>query len=91
MNQLGAGRVLVSSSSVAEDRCSSFLEFCFTDYIIVIISWTSLCLSVSQGRSFIYYPNPELFPLNREGPEVPYRFKPGGVIAVEVNRQLLQP
>ncbi|XP_029012583.1 plexin-B1 [Betta splendens] len=36
-----------------------------------------------QGKSFTYYPNPELFRLNREAPDVPYRFKPGGVIAVE--------
>ncbi|KAM6930088.1 plexin-B3 isoform 2-T2 [Lycodopsis pacificus] len=36
-----------------------------------------------KGKSFTYYPNPELFPLNREAPDVPYRFKPGGVIAVE--------
>lgn len=42
-------------------------------------------LFVSQAKSFTYYPNPELFPLNREDPDVPYRFKPGGVIAVEVN------
>lgn len=36
-----------------------------------------------KGKSFMYHPNPELFPLNREAPETPYRFKPGGVIAVE--------
>ncbi|XP_029283979.1 LOW QUALITY PROTEIN: plexin-B1, partial [Cottoperca gobio] len=36
-----------------------------------------------KGKSFTYYPNPEFFPLNREDPDVPYRFKPGGVIAVE--------
>ncbi|KAM3617160.1 uncharacterized protein V6R79_003030 [Siganus canaliculatus] len=36
-----------------------------------------------KGRSFIYHSNPEFFPLNREDPEAPYRFKPGGVIAVE--------
>lgn len=42
-------------------------------------------LSVSQGKSFTYYSNPEFFPLNREAPDAPYRFKPGGVIAVEVN------
>uniref|UniRef100_A0A7N6A134 Sema domain-containing protein n=1 Tax=Anabas testudineus TaxID=64144 RepID=A0A7N6A134_ANATE len=36
-----------------------------------------------QAKSFTYYPNPELFLLNREAPDVPYRFKPGGVIAVE--------
>ncbi|XP_034004065.1 plexin-B3 [Trematomus bernacchii] len=36
-----------------------------------------------KGQSFRYYPDPEFFPLNREAPDVPYRFKPGGVIAVE--------
>lgn len=36
-----------------------------------------------KGKSFVYYPNPELYPLNREAPDSPYRFKPGGVIAVE--------
>ncbi|XP_054475843.1 LOW QUALITY PROTEIN: plexin-B1 [Anoplopoma fimbria] len=36
-----------------------------------------------KGKSFTYYPNPELFPLSRDAPDVPYRFKPGGVIAVE--------
>lgn len=34
----------------------------------------------------MYYPNPDLFHLNREAPDTPYRFKPGGVIAVEVKR-----
>ncbi|MEQ2289050.1 hypothetical protein AMECASPLE_029226 [Ameca splendens] len=36
-----------------------------------------------EGNSFTYYPNPQLFSLNREAPDAPYRFKPGGVIAVE--------
>ncbi|XP_042369929.1 plexin-B3-like, partial [Plectropomus leopardus] len=36
-----------------------------------------------KGKSFTYYPNPEFFPLNRDAPDAPYRFKPGGVIAVE--------
>ncbi|XP_067383981.1 plexin-B3 isoform X2 [Channa argus] len=36
-----------------------------------------------KGKSFTYYPNPEFFLLNQEAPETPYRFKPGGVIAVE--------
>uniref|UniRef100_A0A8C3A4V2 Plexin-B1 n=1 Tax=Cyclopterus lumpus TaxID=8103 RepID=A0A8C3A4V2_CYCLU len=36
-----------------------------------------------KGKRFTYHPNPEFFPLNREAPDVPYRFKPGGVIAVE--------
>lgn len=36
-----------------------------------------------KGKSFVYHPNPKLFFLNREAPELPYRFKPGGVLAVE--------
>ncbi|XP_056131265.1 plexin-B3 isoform X2 [Lampris incognitus] len=36
-----------------------------------------------KGRVFSYYPNPELYALNRDAPDYPYRFKPGGVIAVE--------
>ncbi|KAM9351259.1 plexin-B3 [Symphorus nematophorus] len=36
-----------------------------------------------KGKRFTYYPNPEIFPLNREAPDAPYHFKPGGVIAVE--------
>ncbi|MEQ2169248.1 hypothetical protein GOODEAATRI_023125 [Goodea atripinnis] len=39
-----------------------------------------------EGKSFTYYPNPQLFSLNREAPDAPYRFKPGGVIAVEVQK-----
>uniref|UniRef100_A0AAZ3PL09 Plexin-B1 n=1 Tax=Oncorhynchus tshawytscha TaxID=74940 RepID=A0AAZ3PL09_ONCTS len=35
------------------------------------------------GKTFSYYPNPELLALNRDDPDTPYRFKPGGVIAVE--------
>ncbi|CAL9702799.1 unnamed protein product [Knipowitschia caucasica] len=36
-----------------------------------------------KGNNFVYHPNPELFPLNREAPNTPYKFKPGGIIAVE--------
>ncbi|CAK6977993.1 LOW QUALITY PROTEIN: plexin-B1 [Scomber scombrus] len=36
-----------------------------------------------KGKSFTYYPNPQLFPLNREAPDTPHHFKPGGVIVVE--------
>ncbi|KAK2850946.1 hypothetical protein Q5P01_007222 [Channa striata] len=36
-----------------------------------------------KGKSFTYYPNPKLLLLNQEAPDTPYRFKPGGVIAVE--------
>uniref|UniRef100_A0A3B5MCM1 IPT/TIG domain-containing protein n=1 Tax=Xiphophorus couchianus TaxID=32473 RepID=A0A3B5MCM1_9TELE len=43
----------------------------------------SLSVSVHQGKSFTYYQNPQFFPLNRDAPDAPYRFKPGGVIAVE--------
>uniref|UniRef100_A0A6Q2XHS7 Sema domain-containing protein n=1 Tax=Esox lucius TaxID=8010 RepID=A0A6Q2XHS7_ESOLU len=35
------------------------------------------------GKPFSYFPNPVLYALNRDAPETPYRFKPGGVIAVE--------
>ncbi|CAB1330364.1 unnamed protein product, partial [Coregonus sp. 'balchen'] len=35
------------------------------------------------GKAFSYYPNPELYALNRDDPDTPYHFKPGGVIAVE--------
>lgn len=37
-----------------------------------------------KGTVFTYHPNPMLFKLNREDPAVPIRFKPGGVLAVEV-------
>ncbi|XP_041860181.1 plexin-B1 [Melanotaenia boesemani] len=36
-----------------------------------------------KGKRFMYYPNPQFFLLNRDAPDAPYRFKPGGVIAVE--------
>ncbi|CAL8369800.1 unnamed protein product [Lota lota] len=36
-----------------------------------------------KGQFFTYHPNPELFLLNRDTPDVPYRFKPGGVIAIQ--------
>ncbi|KAF7650449.1 hypothetical protein LDENG_00125900 [Lucifuga dentata] len=36
-----------------------------------------------KETGFTYYPNPEFYHLNREDPGSPYRFKPGGVIAVE--------
>ncbi|KAM6977720.1 plexin-B3 [Aplochiton taeniatus] len=42
-----------------------------------------------KGGLFTYYPNPQLYPLNRETPDSPYRFKPGGVIVVE-GRDLLK-
>uniref|UniRef100_A0AAY5F354 Plexin-B1 n=1 Tax=Electrophorus electricus TaxID=8005 RepID=A0AAY5F354_ELEEL len=32
---------------------------------------------------FMYHPDPELYPLNREDQNSPIRFKPGGVLAVE--------
>ncbi|CAL8318961.1 unnamed protein product [Merluccius merluccius] len=34
-----------------------------------------------KGQVFTYHPNPELFSLNRD--QVPYRFKPGGVISIQ--------
>ncbi|XP_069040156.1 plexin-B3 [Lepisosteus oculatus] len=34
-------------------------------------------------RPFTYHPDPELRPLNGDNPDQPFRFKPGGVLAVE--------
>ncbi|KAG7267915.1 hypothetical protein CRUP_004478 [Coryphaenoides rupestris] len=39
--------------------------------------------TMTVGQVFTYHPNPELFSLNRDTPDVPYRFKPGGVIAIQ--------
>ncbi|KAI5095370.1 plexin-B3, partial [Silurus meridionalis] len=36
-----------------------------------------------KGTRFTYHPDPQLYPLNREDPTLPIRFKPGGVLAVE--------
>ncbi|XP_026783793.3 plexin-B3 isoform X1 [Pangasianodon hypophthalmus] len=36
-----------------------------------------------KGAGFKYHPDPQLYPLNRESPTLPIRFKPGGVLAVE--------
>uniref|UniRef100_A0AAY4B4D2 Sema domain-containing protein n=1 Tax=Denticeps clupeoides TaxID=299321 RepID=A0AAY4B4D2_9TELE len=36
-----------------------------------------------KGKSFTYHPDPQLYKLNSDSPDQPYRFKPGGVIAVE--------
>lgn len=40
-----------------------------------------------KGTAFTYQADPELYPLNREDQELPIRFKPGGVLAVEVSRR----
>lgn len=37
-----------------------------------------------KNKDFVYHPNPELFQLNSEAPGTAIRFKPGGVLAVEV-------
>ncbi|XP_004717659.2 plexin-B3 isoform X2 [Echinops telfairi] len=37
----------------------------------------------SGGQDFLYYPNPRLVPLSREGSTRPYRLKPGNVLDVE--------
>ncbi|KAI1892996.1 hypothetical protein AGOR_G00139250 [Albula goreensis] len=36
-----------------------------------------------NGKPFTYHQDPVLHPLNRENPDLPFRFKPGGVIAVQ--------
>lgn len=37
-----------------------------------------------KKKPFTYHPNPDLFQLNSESRGTPIRFKPGGVLAVEV-------
>lgn len=37
-----------------------------------------------KGIGFTYHPDPVLDRLNRDNPSLPIRFKPGGVLAVEV-------
>lgn len=37
-----------------------------------------------KNKPFMYHPNPDLFQLNSESRGTPIRFKPGGVLAVEV-------
>lgn len=37
-----------------------------------------------KNKEFMYHANPELFQLNSEAPGTAIRFKPGGVLAVEV-------
>uniref|UniRef100_A0A8C7DJ74 Plexin B3 n=1 Tax=Oncorhynchus kisutch TaxID=8019 RepID=A0A8C7DJ74_ONCKI len=78
-----------------EERCrviSSFEMTCVTPSVThdskVLGVWFELDnVKVSfesvAGKTFSYYPNPELLALNRDDPDTPYRFKPGGVIAVE--------
>ncbi|XP_060038552.1 plexin-B3 isoform X3 [Erinaceus europaeus] len=39
--------------------------------------------SASGGQDFLYQPNPRLNPLSPEGPNRPYRLKPGNVLDVE--------
>lgn len=43
-----------------------------------------------KGTGFTYHPDPELYSLNREDPKLPIRFKPGGVLAVEVRLDILK-
>uniref|UniRef100_A0A8C7F7E5 Plexin B3 n=1 Tax=Oncorhynchus kisutch TaxID=8019 RepID=A0A8C7F7E5_ONCKI len=78
-----------------QERCrviSSFEMTCVTPSVThdskVLGVWFELDnVKVSfesvAGKTFSYYPNPELLALNRDDPDTPYRFKPGGVIAVE--------
>lgn len=76
--QLDNVRVHYDSIEVPSPACSPPLRQ-------TLLSLTmSLSVSVHQGKSFTYYQNPQFFPLNRDAPDAPYRFKPGGVIAVEV-------
>uniref|UniRef100_A0AAZ3NXE2 Sema domain-containing protein n=1 Tax=Oncorhynchus tshawytscha TaxID=74940 RepID=A0AAZ3NXE2_ONCTS len=86
---------LVFNSIVSKERCtvvSSSEMNCLTPRVTpdtkVMGVWFELDnVKVSfervAGKTFSYYPNPELLALNRDDPDTPYRFKPGGVIAVE--------
>uniref|UniRef100_A0AAQ5Y0P7 Plexin-B1 n=1 Tax=Amphiprion ocellaris TaxID=80972 RepID=A0AAQ5Y0P7_AMPOC len=83
------------SASQVSERCSvlsSSQMTCLTPTVSPELKVKGIWFQLDNVRvhyesikvpSFSYYPNPELFPLNREAPDVPYRFKPGGVIAVE--------
>lgn len=83
--------IKVLAMSFAFDILNISFPFSFYKYVspFSFPLWTCLfllLLSVPQGKRFSYYPNPDLFRLNRDVPDTPYRFKPGGVIAVEVTR-----
>ncbi|XP_029574130.1 plexin-B3 isoform X2 [Salmo trutta] len=87
--------VFNSTASKKQERCtvvSSFEMTCVTPSVThdskVMGVWFELdnvkvAFESVAGKTFSYYPNPELFALNRDDPDTPYRFKPGGVIAVE--------
>uniref|UniRef100_A0A8C7DNS7 Plexin B3 n=1 Tax=Oncorhynchus kisutch TaxID=8019 RepID=A0A8C7DNS7_ONCKI len=86
---------VITAASPKQERCrviSSFEMTCVTPSVThdskVLGVWFELDnVKVSfesvAGKTFSYYPNPELLALNRDDPDTPYRFKPGGVIAVE--------
>uniref|UniRef100_A0A673X2I4 Plexin B3 n=1 Tax=Salmo trutta TaxID=8032 RepID=A0A673X2I4_SALTR len=86
---------LVFNSTVPKEHCtvvSSSEMTCLTPRVTpdtkVMGVWFELdnvkvAFESVAGKTFSYYPNPELFALNRDDPDTPYRFKPGGVIAVE--------
>uniref|UniRef100_A0AAZ3NTE7 Sema domain-containing protein n=1 Tax=Oncorhynchus tshawytscha TaxID=74940 RepID=A0AAZ3NTE7_ONCTS len=90
-----AENILVMRRRRYQERCrvvSSFEMTCVTPSVThdskVLGVWFELDnVKVSfesvAGKTFSYYPNPELLALNRDDPDTPYRFKPGGVIAVE--------
>uniref|UniRef100_A0A8K9WL03 Plexin B3 n=1 Tax=Oncorhynchus mykiss TaxID=8022 RepID=A0A8K9WL03_ONCMY len=88
-------RLLAKNHLLKQERCrvvSYFEMTCVTPSVThdskVLGVWFELDnVKVSfesvAGKTFSYYPNPELLALNRDDPDTPYRFKPGGVIAVE--------
>ncbi|KAG7519548.1 hypothetical protein JOB18_011235 [Solea senegalensis] len=87
--------VFNSSMTTVSERCSvlsSSQMTCFTPAVTSQLRVKDVWFQLDnvrvhfesiEGKSFSYYQNPEFFPLNRDAPDSPYRFKPGGVIAVE--------
>ncbi|XP_032810026.2 plexin-B1-like isoform X1 [Petromyzon marinus] len=49
----------------------------------VLIRMDGLVLSPRDGKPFRYFPDAEIFPLNRDSPDSPFRHKPGSLITVE--------
>uniref|UniRef100_S4RVK4 Plexin B3 n=1 Tax=Petromyzon marinus TaxID=7757 RepID=S4RVK4_PETMA len=57
-----------------------------TVHVLVVIeglNMDGLVLSPRDGKPFRYFPDAEIFPLNRDSPDSPFRHKPGSLITVE--------
>jgi len=76
--------VVLSSMNVSLSLSLCLSMLFYLSFSVCLCISLSLSMSLLQGQVFTYHPNPELFSLNRDTPDVPYRFKPGGVIAIQV-------